>query len=77
MYMPAWRKEKWKDKGVLGKLQASSLALCLKPPVSENFPLSKTTHFQYFPGSKKFIMKMTMAKFICISGHWPIIHNIF
>ena len=33
------------DKDMLGKLQDSSLAVCLKPPISENFPLSKTTYF--------------------------------
>ena len=46
--MPAWRKKKKNgktDKDMLGKLQESSLAVCLKPPISENFPLSKTTYF--------------------------------
>ena len=46
MYMPAWRKKNGKtDKNMLGKLQESSLDVCLKSPISENFPLSKTTYF--------------------------------
>ena len=44
MYIPAWRKKNGKtDKDMLRKLQESSLAVCLKPPISKNFPLSKTT----------------------------------
>ena len=35
------------DQDKLGKLQESSLDVCLKPYITENFPLSKTT-YMYF-----------------------------